>query len=238
LRAVNAVKNAAPVVVVGAGQAGLAVSHELTEAGIEHVVLERGRVGQTWRGRWESFCLVTPNWSLHLPVRPYVGDDPDGFMLRDAVVSYLERYAAGFEAPVREGVAVTFLKPRSDGGLLLETEASQLEAEKVVLSTGAYQRPHRPAGAGSLPADLPARRRGLPQPVRSCRRVMCWLSAVASRAARSPKSSTKLAATSSSHAAGRGGRLVGSATTTSSGGSSKPAIWTRPLTLCGAPPHG
>jgi putative flavoprotein involved in K+ transport len=83
-----------------------------------------------------------------------VGDDPDGFMLRDAVVSYLERYAAGFEAPVREGVAVTFLKPRSDGGLLLETEAGQLEAEKVVLSTGAYQRPHRPAGAGSLPADL------------------------------------------------------------------------------------
>jgi len=58
------------VVVVGAGQAGLAVSHELTHAGVEHLVLEKGRVGQTWRGRWDSFCLVTPNWTVQLPGRP------------------------------------------------------------------------------------------------------------------------------------------------------------------------
>ena len=69
-----------PVIVVGAGQAGLATSCELTKAGIEHVVLERGRIGQTWRGRWDSFCLVTPNWSVQLPDGHYDGPDPDGFM--------------------------------------------------------------------------------------------------------------------------------------------------------------
>ena len=142
------------VVIVGAGQAGLAVSRELTEAGVAHVVLERGRVGQTWRGRWDSFCLVTPNWFLQLPGYPYEGDDPDAFMLRDEVVAYLERYAAGFEAPVREGIEVTALSSGPDGGFLLETSAGEIMAGTVVLSTGAYQRPHRPAGAATLPEDL------------------------------------------------------------------------------------
>src|SRR4051794_40759380 len=100
--------------VVGGGQAGLAVSHELTEAGGDHVVLEKGRVGETWRGRWDSFCLVTPNWSLQLPGGHYDGDDPDGFMPRDDIVAYLERYAESFGAPVREGVEVSSLR-RHDG---------------------------------------------------------------------------------------------------------------------------
>jgi putative flavoprotein involved in K+ transport len=141
-------------VVVGGGQAGLAVSHELTDAGVEHVVLERGRVGQTWRGRWDSFCLVTPNWSVQLPGGPYDADDPDGFMPRDEVVAHLERYAAGFGAPVREGVEVTSLSPRPDAGFDLATSDGDLLADTVVLSTGAYQRPHRPAGAATLPPDL------------------------------------------------------------------------------------
>jgi putative flavoprotein involved in K+ transport len=142
------------VVVVGAGQAGLAVSRELTEAGIAHVVLERGRVGETWRGRWDSFCLVTPNWFLQLPGYPYEGDDPDAFMLRDEVVAHLELYAAGFEAPVREGIEVTGLSSGPEGGFLLDTSAGEIMAGTVVLSTGAYQRPHRPAGADTLPEDL------------------------------------------------------------------------------------
>ena len=108
------------VVVVGAGQAGLAVSRELADAGVDHVVLERERIGQSWRGRWDSFCLVTPNWFVQLPGHPYDGDDPDGFMPRDEIVAYLERYAVGFDAPVREGVDVTSLGPGRDGGLLLE----------------------------------------------------------------------------------------------------------------------
>jgi putative flavoprotein involved in K+ transport len=142
------------VVVVGAGPAGLAMSCELSRAGVEHVVLERARVAQTWRGRWDSFCLVTPNWTLQLPDFPYDGDDPDGFMLRDEVVAYLERYAEAIEAPVHEGVDVTAVRPGADGGLALETSEGAIDAPTVVLATGAYQRPHRPATAATLPADL------------------------------------------------------------------------------------
>ena len=83
---------------IGAGQAGLAVSHELEQRGVEHVVLERGRVGQRWRTRWESFCLVTPNWTVRLPGAPYDGDDPDGYMPRDDVVAHLERYVGAASA--------------------------------------------------------------------------------------------------------------------------------------------
>ena len=145
--------DAPQTVVVGGGQAGLAASHELTAAGVPHVVLERGRVGQTWRGRWDSFCLVTPNWACRLPGHHYDGDDPDGFMPRDEIVGYMERYAEGFGAPVREGVEVTGLR-RSGEGLRLDTSEGELEARNVILSTGAYQRAHRPQGAASLPADL------------------------------------------------------------------------------------
>ncbi len=142
------------VVIVGGGQAGLAVSHELTQAGVAHVVLERGRIGQSWRGLWDSFCLMAPNWIAGLPGHPYDGDDPDGFMARDEVVAYLERYAAGFGAPVRENVEVTSITRGPDGGFALETSDGPIAARTVVLGTGAYQRPRRPAGAATLPADL------------------------------------------------------------------------------------
>jgi putative flavoprotein involved in K+ transport len=141
------------VVVIGAGQAGLAVSYELTRAGVLHIVLERGRIGQTWRGRWDSFCLVTPNWTVQLPGGGYDRDDPNGFMPRDEIVEFLERYAARFDAPVRGGVAVTSLR-RANGGFVLDTPGGAIEASAVVVATGAYQRPHRPAGAATLPADL------------------------------------------------------------------------------------
>ena len=142
------------VVVIGGGQAGLAVSHELSAHGIEHVVLERGRVGETWRGRWDSFCLVTPNWSVQLPGGAYAGKDPDGFMPGDEIVDYLERYAASFAAPVREGVEVTALERRPDGRFALATASGPVHARVVVLATGAYQRPHRPPGAATLPRSL------------------------------------------------------------------------------------
>jgi len=148
------VANGFPVVVVGAGQAGLAVSYELTARGIEHVVLERARVGQTWRGLWDSFCLVTPNWTMSLPGAPYAGDDPEGFVPRDAIVEYLQRYASSFGAPVRERVGVDSLEPGPNGGFLLRTSAGELRAGSVVVSTGAYQRPHRPEIAAGFPRDL------------------------------------------------------------------------------------
>lgn len=141
-------------VVVGGGQAGLAVSHELMQAGVEHVVLERGRVGQAWRDRWDSFCLVTPNWAVQLPGHRYDGDDPDGYMPRDEIVSSLAGYVDSFAAPVRERVEVLSLASTPGVGFELQTSAGGLRADHVVLATGAYQNPHRPAGAGTLPPDL------------------------------------------------------------------------------------
>ena len=140
------------VVVVGAGQAGLATSHELTRAGVSHLVLERERIAETWRKRWDSFCLVTPNWTVQLPGGTYEGAEPDGFMLRDEVIAFLERYAAA--APVRTGVTVTALSPSAQEGFELETTAGQIRARSVVVATGAYQRPHRPVAAGDLPEGL------------------------------------------------------------------------------------
>jgi putative flavoprotein involved in K+ transport len=149
-----AVPSGLPVVVVGAGQAGLAVSYELTARGVEHVVLERARVGQTWRGLWDSFCLVTPNWTMSLPGAAYTGDDPEGFVARDEVVRYLQRYASNFGAPVREGVGVDSLVSGPDGGFLLRTSAGDLTSTSVVVCTGAYQRPHRPEVSSELPHDV------------------------------------------------------------------------------------
>ena len=139
--------------IVGAGQAGLCVSGALSRRGVDHVVLEAGRVGEPWRGRWESVCLVTPNWSVRLPQHPYDGDDPDGFMPRDEIVAYLERYSRAVEAPVREGVRATALR-RAGERFVLETSAGEMTPHSVVLAAGAYQRPHRPAGAAGLPAGL------------------------------------------------------------------------------------
>jgi putative flavoprotein involved in K+ transport len=141
------------VVVVGAGQAGLSLSHELTRRGVEHVVLERGKVGQTWRGRWDTFCLVLPNWTLQLPGHAYNGDDPDGFMPRDQIVSYLESYARK-AGTIREGVMVRSLETSDGAGFVLHTDGGDIIAPKVALATGAYQRPHRPPAADTLPLSL------------------------------------------------------------------------------------
>jgi pyridine nucleotide-disulfide oxidoreductase len=142
------------VVIVGAGQAGLTVSRELRAASIDHVVLERRRLGQTWRTRWDSFCLVTPNWTMSLPGLPYNGNDPEGFVRRDEIVRHLERYADSFAAPVHEGIEVHSLEAGPDGGFLLRSSAGEIAAPMVVLATGAYQRPHRPPIAGAFPPKL------------------------------------------------------------------------------------
>jgi putative flavoprotein involved in K+ transport len=145
--------DAVDVIVVGAGQAGLALSHELSVRGVTHAVLERGRVGQAWRDRWDSFCLVTPNWTIQLPGGAYDGNDPDGYLPRDEIVGFFERYAARIDAPVREGVEVTALAPDPAAGFRVVTSAGELRARRVALASGAYQRPHRP-GAETLPSSL------------------------------------------------------------------------------------
>jgi len=139
-------------VVIGGGQAGLATSCELTARGVGHVVLERGRIGETWRGMWESFCLVTPNWSVQLPVHPYDGDDPDGYMPKDEIVAYLERYAAATSTPIRQRTEVTSIEP-ADGDFTIRTAENELRAGAVVVATGTYRRPRRPH-AETLPREL------------------------------------------------------------------------------------
>ena len=136
------------VAIVGAGQAGLATSWYLTQAGVEHVVLEAGRVGETWRSRrWDSFSLVTPNWSVKLPGNHYSGPDPDGFMLRDALVEHIASWARGFNAPVRGDCHVESIDADGDGGFALQTKAGKVLARTVVVASGAYQSAHLPPGA-------------------------------------------------------------------------------------------
>jgi putative flavoprotein involved in K+ transport len=143
------------VVVVGGGQAGLAVSWELTRRGVGHVVLERDRIARAWRDeRWDAFCLVTPNWQCRLPGHAYAGNDPDGFMLRDEIVEYVESYADRFAPPVLEGVEVTGLSRAENGGFRVATSRGELLADGVVLAVGAYHRPALPRLAGRLPRDV------------------------------------------------------------------------------------
>ena len=142
------------VAIIGGGQAGLATSWHLSQAKVDHVVLESGRVAETWRSRrWDSFCLVTPNWSVQLPGARYDGPEPDGFMSLAELVDYFQSYANSFDAPVEENSPVTKLEA-DGGGFLLTLADGKIKARSVVVATGAYQRPHRPAGAESLPDNV------------------------------------------------------------------------------------
>ncbi len=142
------------VVVIGAGQAGLSASRVLTGMGREHVVFERGRTAQSWRDRWDSFTLVLPNWSVRLAEHAYDGPDPDGFLPRDEIVAYLERYAAEGAAPVREGVDVQRVSP-VDHGFVVETDGGRIHAREVVVANGGYQRAQRPEAVRALEGVLP-----------------------------------------------------------------------------------
>jgi putative flavoprotein involved in K+ transport len=143
------------VAIVGGGQAGLSMSWHLRQRGVDHVVIERDRVGHEWRERrWDSFCLVTPNWQCRLPGFAYPGDDPDGFMVGADVVGYLEKYAASFDPPLAEGVTVHRLR-RTPGGVFdLGTSAGTCTADQVVVATGPYHEPAVPRIAERLPAGI------------------------------------------------------------------------------------
>lgn len=144
-----------PVVVIGGGQAGLSTSYCLQQKGIAHIVLEKHRVGHAWRNlRWDSFCLVTPNWQCRLPGFPYDGDEPDGFMPRDEIVAYLERYAAFVDPPLREGVTVTRVAANEGGGFVVETSAGTATADQVVLAVNGYHVPKIPRIAERLPETV------------------------------------------------------------------------------------
>ncbi len=142
------------VAIVGAGQAGLSTSYFLSQAGVEHVILEAGRVAETWRSRrWDSFCLVTPNWSVRLPGGAYAGPEPDGFMPRATLVDHIQAWADSFRAPVKEHCVVSSLD-RMDGDFALQTSDGPLLARTVVVASGGYQRAHLPAVIRDFPNSV------------------------------------------------------------------------------------
>ena len=144
------------VVVIGGGQAGLDASFCLTEQSRAHVVLEQGRIAESWRTRrWDSLRLVGPNRTLELPGFPYAGGDPDGFMGKDEVAAHLDAYVRSFGAPLREGVRVTAVEPNPHGaGFLVRTDNGTHAATQVVVATGALQKPFIPGLAADLPAHV------------------------------------------------------------------------------------
>ena len=144
-----------PVVIVGGGQAGLSTSHYLKQLGIQHVLLEKHRVAHSWRNdRWDSFCLVTPNWQCRLPDFPYAGPDPQGYMLKNEIVGYLEAFAAKLDPPVIEGVGVTRVSRDPSGAFKVETSLGTCLADHVVVATGGYDLPTVPPCAHSLPDNI------------------------------------------------------------------------------------
>ena len=137
-------------VVIGAGQAGLIMSHHLRRAGREHLVLDRrDRLGGGWQDRWDAFQLVSPNFVTDLPGFPYVGGDPDGYMTRDEIAGRVAAYGAAIEAPVELGTTVTRLAadPESPGRFLVETSRGAVRAQNVVVATGAFHTPRIPPSA-------------------------------------------------------------------------------------------
>lgn len=145
----------ASVIVIGGGQSGLSVSYYLRQRGIEHAVFEKRAAVHTWRTqRWDSFCLVTPNWQCQLPDWPYRGDDPHGFMKKDQIVAWLEGFVRHVDAPLHSGVAVERVAPRPEGGFAVRTSAGDWSADQVVVASGGYHEPIIPRLAERLPPGL------------------------------------------------------------------------------------
>jgi putative flavoprotein involved in K+ transport len=153
----NTVVEKIDTVVVGGGQAGLAMSYHLKRLGREHIVIERGRVAESWRSeRWDSLMFQFPNSSIQLPGYAYETDDPNGYVPKDEIVRFLENYATVIRAPLRCGFRVNALRQNSASGrLLVETEqGSSFEAVNVVVATGPFHLPQIPTFANSMPVEL------------------------------------------------------------------------------------
>ncbi len=141
-------------VIIGAGQSGLAMSRCLSDRSIDHVVLERGEIGNSWRTeRWDSLRLLTPNWQCRLPGCAYDGDDPDGFMTMPEVVNFITHYAKVIAAPVHPGTTVTSVR-RNGGGYCVLTDQGEWRCLTIVIATGAFNVPRVPAFAGAVPPNV------------------------------------------------------------------------------------
>lgn len=142
------------VVVIGAGHSGLAMSHLLVTRGIEHVVLERGEVANSWaHERWDSLRLLTPNWQSTLPGFRYSGSDPDGYMSMHEVVDFIRGYAKFSRAPVLTQTEVTSVRPLDDGYRVLSGRG-EWRCRAVVIASGAFNVPVVPRIGKSLPTGI------------------------------------------------------------------------------------
>jgi putative flavoprotein involved in K+ transport len=143
------------VIVVGGGQAGLSVSHGLKQRGIDHIIFEQHVACHAWREkRWDSFCLVTPNWQCQLPGHPYAGDDPDGFMKKQEILAYLDDFIRALDPPLREGVRVHSVRAGKSGGFAVSTSIGEFSADQVVIAAGNYHIPMIPGMARELPEHV------------------------------------------------------------------------------------
>ena len=142
------------VVVIGGGQAGLSMSYYLQENNIDHLVIEKSTMMNTWQAkRWDSFTLVTPNWQCQLPDHPYTGDDPNGFMTKPEILDYLDGFAKKVDPPIRLNTTVT--RVSCDQGLYhIETSTGNLSAEQVVVAAGSYPVPIIPRMAEKIPSHI------------------------------------------------------------------------------------
>jgi putative flavoprotein involved in K+ transport len=133
------------VVVIGAGHSGLAMSRCLSVGSIDHVVLERGEIANSWRHeRWDSLRLLTPNWQSRLPGYSYDGNDPDGYMTMPEIVDFIDAYARVVGAPVRTGTTVTSVSAVADGYRVV-TDRGQWRCRAVVIASGAHNVPAVPS---------------------------------------------------------------------------------------------
>jgi putative flavoprotein involved in K+ transport len=144
-----------PVVIVGGGQAGLSMSYCLKERGLDHIIFEKNQIANAWRSqRWDSFCLVTPNWQCQLSGYPYKGNEPEGFIKKDEIIAYIENYARSFNPPIQEGVEVLNLR-RGDRSIFeVTTSIGDYTADQVVVAAGAYHQPKIPKIAERLPDHI------------------------------------------------------------------------------------
>ncbi|MDX2378699.1 MAG: NAD(P)-binding domain-containing protein [Acidimicrobiia bacterium] len=141
-------------VIVGAGQAGLAMSRSLTDLSIDHIVLERGRIAERWQSeRWDSLRLLTPNWMTRLPGYSYQGPDPDGYMTMAEVARFFQDYARSFDAPVQDETTVHSARA-TESGYTIETNHGTLTSRFLIAATGASATPNVPAMASSLPGRI------------------------------------------------------------------------------------
>ena len=144
----------ATAVVIGAGHAGLAASHFLSARSIDHVVVERGEVADSWRReRWDSLRLLTPNWQNRLPGHRYQGPDPDGYLTMREVIDFIERFAVVSHAPVRTGTNVSSLR-RADDGYRVTTDRGEIRCRTVVIASGACNLPAVPPFKDAVPESI------------------------------------------------------------------------------------